>query len=338
MNITDFFTLEDFKMSIPFTALGARVCYNAGDLNSLLNDPRVVDKKTRAEFLSKLGNYKHFSVFSHSFAYKKVGEMNALKIAATYFKTVYNPNYPDVIGVSLRHYLEDLLKKDLQEYLKAFEKIAKFDVPIEPLGQRENVSLIGLLTEYDGYAVFFIDNVSRTFTHQLVRHTTLNFSQRSQRYVREEENYVIIPPSILENNQTLEIEGIEKLKSVMEQMLSAVKNSVENPSQTVLESINTLERRFNSLEFKTKLKATDLAKLYDELSQIVYDLLVHYYKIKREDARFFLPNGRRTTIVVSGTLYWIKDFIEKRDNQHAQWEIRNVARQMKELLQEKGVI
>ncbi|MBX0311742.1 MAG: FAD-dependent thymidylate synthase, partial [Sulfurihydrogenibium sp.] len=42
--------------------------------------------------------------------------------------------------------------------------------------------------------------------------------------------------------------------------------------------------------------------------------------------------GRRTTIVVSGTLNWINDFIEKRDTHHAQWEIRKVAKLMKELL------
>jgi thymidylate synthase (FAD) len=337
VNITDFFSLEDFKMSIPFTALGARVCYNAGDLNSLLNDPRVVDKKTRSEFLSKLGNYKHFSVFSHSFAYKKVGELNALKIGATKFKSHYNPKYPDVIGVSLRHYLEDLLEIDPQEYLNAFEKIAEFDVPIQPLGQRENVSLIGLIKEYDGYAVFFIDDVSRTLTHQLVRHTTLNFSQRSQRYVREEENYVIMPPSLRENQDILTLQHVENLKSIFDEILNTIKNSVANPSQTVKDSIQALENRINNLQIKNKLKASDVAKIYDELSQLIYDLLVHYFKIKREDARFFLPNGRRTTIVVSGTLYWIKDFIQKRIQPHAQWEIRNIAQQMQELLEEKGV-
>ncbi|WP_297889028.1 FAD-dependent thymidylate synthase [Sulfurihydrogenibium sp.] len=338
MNITDFFTLEDFKMSIPFTALGARVCYNAGDLQSLLNDPRVVDKQTRAEFLSKLGNYKHFSVFAHSFAYKKVGELNALKIAATYFKSHYNPEYPDVVGVSLRHYLEDLLKKDPNQYIKAFEKIAEFDIPIQPLGQKENVSLIGLLKEYDGYAVFFIDNVSRTLTHQLVRHTALNFSQRSQRYVREEENYVITPPSILENQETLTLQSIEKLKDVFDEMLNIIKTSQTNPSQTVKDSIQVLEERVNKVKLKKHLKASDIAKIHDEMSQLIYDLLVHHYKIKREDARFFLPNGRRTTIVVSGTLYWIKDFILKRTEPHAQWEIRSIANQMKELLQEQGVL
>jgi thymidylate synthase (FAD) len=278
------FSIEDFKDSFPYTALGARVCYNSGDLTSLLNDPRVVEKQKRAEFLSKLGNYKHFSVFAHSFVYKKVGEENALRIGATYFKTHYNPKYPDVIGVSLRHYLEELLKADENQYFKAFERLAEYDTPVEPLDiYSENdltVSLIGLNKEYDGYAVFFIDGVSRAMTHQLVRHTTLNFSQRSQRYVKEDENYTVLPLSILENADTLE-----------------------------------------------------LVKLYDDISTRIYNTLVYGYKIKREDARFFLPTGRRTTIVVSGTLNWINDFIEKRNTPHAQWEIRKIASIMKELLQ-----
>jgi thymidylate synthase (FAD) len=282
--LLNFFSIEDFKDSFPYTALGARTCYNSGDLNSLLNDPRVVEKQKRAEFLSKLGNYKHFSVFAHSFVYKKVGEENALRIGATYFKTHYNLQYPDVIGVSLRHYLEELLKVNESEYFKAFEKLAEYDTPVEPLGiHSENnltVALIGLNKEYDGYAVFFIDGVSRAMTHQLVRHTTLNFSQRSQRYVKEDENYTVIPPSIAENEDALK-----------------------------------------------------LIKLYDEMTTRVYNALVYGYKIKREDARFFLPTGRRTTIVVSGTLNWINDFIEKRNTPHAQWEIRKVAGIMKELLQ-----
>ena len=281
--LLDFFTIEDFKDSFPYAALGARVCYNSGNLESLLNDPRVIDKQKRAEFLSKLGNYKHFSVFSHSFVYKKVGEKNALRIGATYFKTHYTPKYPDVIGISLRHYLEELLKTDENEYAKAFEKLAEFDTPIEPRGiyTQDNltVALIGINKEYDGYAVFFIDGVSRAMTHQLVRHTALNFSQRSQRYVKEDENYTIMPSSIAENKTAFE-----------------------------------------------------LVNLYDEMATVFYEMLVYDYKIKREDARFFLPMGRRTTIVVSGTLKWIHDFIEKRDTPHAQWEIRNTARGMRRLV------
>jgi Predicted alternative thymidylate synthase len=325
--LLNFFSIEDFKDSFPYTALGARVCYNSGDLNSLLNDPRVVEKQKRAEFLSKLGNYKHFSVFAHSFVYKKVGEENALRIGATYFKTHYNPKYPDVIGASLRHYLEELLKVDENQYFKAFEKLAEYDTPVDPIEIRtENnltVSLIGLKKEYDGYAVFFIDGVSRAMTHQLVRHTALNFSQRSQRYVREDENYTVLPPSILESQEEIEVDvsGMNQTIAKIYEVLKNLKEEIHEPK---------------FLELKSKIKAYELAKLHDELSQYIYDLLVYGYKIKREDARFFLPTGRRTTIVVSGTLSWIKDFIEKRNTPHAQWEIRNVAKLMKEILDSQG--
>ena len=283
------FTIEDFKDTFPLASFGARVCYSDGDLNSLLSDPRIVDKQRRAEFLSKLGNYKHFSVFAHSFIYKQVGEDNALRIGATYFKSRYNPKYPDVIGISLRHYLEELLNTDSDQYQNAFNQLAKYDTPLTPIDtytqDHLTISLIGLNTDYDGYAVFFIDGISRVATHQLIRHSSLNFSQRSQRYVKEDNNFTIIPPSISNNTQT-----------------------------------------------------KGLLKMIDKVAQDTYNILVNTYKIKREDARFILPSGRKTTIVVSGNLNWINDFIEKRDNIHSQWEIRNIASIMKYILDKYVVL
>jgi thymidylate synthase (FAD) len=277
------FSIEDFKDTFPLASFGARVCYSDGDLNSLLSDQRIIDKQKRAEFLSKLGNYKHFSVFSHSFIYKRIGEENALRIGATYFKSRYNLKYPDIIGISLRHYLEELQNTDIEQYNNAFKQLSEYDTPLTPIEtyNKNNltVSLLHLNTDYDGYAVFYIDGISRVATHQLIRHSALNFSQRSQRYVKEDDNYSIIPPSISADNQ-----------------------------------------------------AKGLFKMIDKVAQDTYNILVNSYKIKREDARFILPSGRKTTIVVSGTLNWIKDFIEKRDNIHAQWEIRKVAGIMKELL------
>lgn len=41
-----------------------------------------------------------------------------------------------------------------------------------------------------------IFNVSRAFTHQWVRHRLCSFSQKSQRYVNEEQFTAVIPPSI----------------------------------------------------------------------------------------------------------------------------------------------
>lgn len=361
MLVTKIFNLEDFKKSIPFTAIGARTCYSSGDLDYLLNDPRVVSREERANFLSKLGNYKHFSVFAHSFAYKDLSDIDeklidsylpeeiknlpkkekakivAMGIASTKFKSHYNPEYPTVIGISLRHYLEDLLTEDEEKYYKTFEKMADFDIPIKPLGSKGNTTLIGLLKDYDGYAVFFIQNVSRTMTHQLVRHTALNYSQRSQRYVREDENLLIIPPSVKESKFKLQdktlvenyLNLISSYKTFVEK--ADVKESLKREAVSM---INNFTEKYKNIE---KIKLEDIFRLTDQLAQTVYDLSVYSGKVKREDARFILPHGRKTTIVVSGTISWIKDFIIKRTDPHAQWEIQNVAKQMKQLLLEQGI-
>jgi len=42
---------------------------------------------------------------------------------------------------------------------------------------------------------FLVNGVSRTLTHQLVRHRIASYSQRSQRYVKETEPQYVTPPS-----------------------------------------------------------------------------------------------------------------------------------------------
>ena len=49
------------------------------------------------------------------------------------------------------------------------------------------------------YATFRISGVSRSFTHQLVRHRLCAFSQRSQRYVNEKNFAFVEPESIADN-------------------------------------------------------------------------------------------------------------------------------------------
>ncbi|NPA58706.1 MAG: FAD-dependent thymidylate synthase [Aquificae bacterium] len=361
MDITDLFSLEDFKESIPFTAVGARTCYSSGDLDYLLQDPRVVSREDRAKFLSKLGNYKHFSVFAHSFAYKdlttvpeevldgklepdlrrlpkeKKAKLVALEIGARKFKSHYNPAYPTVIGVSLRHYLEDMLEKGEEEYLNTFTKMADYDIPVEPLGREGNTTLIGLVRDYDGYGVFFIDNVSRTMTHQLVRHTALNYSQRSQRYVREDENLLIIPPSVEEAGLEMEGKGqVEHYLKLMDNYMEMIEKG--DGKKELVGAVKERHSRFKAeFEGKERLSLKDAYLLLDQLAEMVYALSVYGGKVKREDARFILPHGRKTTIVVSGTVSWLKDFIKKRLDPHAQWEIRKVAEQMRHLLKKQGI-
>ena len=46
---------------------------------------------------------------------------------------------------------------------------------------------------------FGIEGVSRTLTHQLVRHRIASYSQKSQRYVKECQFEYVVPPTIAEN-------------------------------------------------------------------------------------------------------------------------------------------
>lgn len=54
-------------------------------------------------------------------------------------------------------------------------------------------------------ASFLLSGVSRAFTHQLVRHRLASYTQRSQRYVSENNFDYIIPPSIEGNPQAREL-------------------------------------------------------------------------------------------------------------------------------------
>lgn len=51
---------------------------------------------------------------------------------------------------------------------------------------------------------FYIQGVSRTLTHELVRHRHLSYSQMSQRYVDESGAKFVVPPRYLDDEEMLE--------------------------------------------------------------------------------------------------------------------------------------
>jgi thymidylate synthase (FAD) len=121
---------------------------------------------------------------------------------------------------------------------------------------------------------FAISDVSRSLTHQLVRHRIASFSQQSQRYVNLNEPNYVIPPSIGKNKKT--------------------------------------------------------KKAYEETMGVIWD---HYnklleLKIPAEDARYVLPNGTCTNIMVTMNARSLLNFFELRSCLHAQWEIRLLANKM----------
>ena len=127
---------------------------------------------------------------------------------------------------------------------------------------------------------FGIEGVSRTLTHQLVRHRIASYSQKSRRYVNEKEFEYITPPSIQANDEAL---------GCYEAVMKMLNNAYG--------------------------KLVDLG-------------------IPKEDARYVLPNACETKIIVTMNARSLFNFFNHRCCMRAQWEIRQMAYQMLNLVKE----
>lgn len=77
--------------------------------------------------------------------------------------------------------------------------------------------------------------------------------------------------------------------------------------------------------------------LLDNIVQLSSEYYHHLIKmgIKKEDARFVLPQGTTTELIVTGNLQAWMDFINLRATKEAQWEIREVAIEINNQLAQK---
>ena len=68
---------------------------------------------------------------------------------------------------------------------------------------------------------FGIEGVSRAMTHQLVRHRIASYSQRSQRYVKEEGFRFVVPPEVESSHEAREVFGrvMELCREAYEELL-----------------------------------------------------------------------------------------------------------------------
>jgi thymidylate synthase (FAD) len=78
---------------------------------------------------------------------------------------------------------------------------------------------------------------------------------------------------------------------------------------------------------------TKISSLY-QTAQRVYNELIEA-GVKKEDARYVLPEGTTTELIVTGNLQAWLDFIKLRADKHAQKEIRQVAVIINNILAEK---
>lgn len=144
---------------------------------------------------------------------------------------------------------------------------------------------------------FLFEGVSRSLTHELVRHRHFSYSQLSQRYVDESEVGFVLPPEIEEGTEAFEIwrRSCERALEEYRALLAEIERQVEDePSATL--------RR----------------------------------KRARQTARSVLPNAVETKIVVTGNARAWRHFLELRGSASAEAEIRSLAVAVLRVLREEA--
>ena len=137
-----------------------------------------------------------------------------------------------------------------------------------------------------GTVSMYLTGVSRSLSHELVRHRHFSYSQLSQRYVPEHEAEMVEPAVIAEDPElhALFLASTEAALSAYEQLLAG------------------LEQRFADGTDATLRR-----------------------KQARQAARAVLPNATETRIVVTGNYRAWRHFVAMRASEHADVEIRALA-------------
>ncbi len=145
---------------------------------------------------------------------------------------------------------------------------------------------------------FIITGVSRSFTHELVRHRAgFGYSQLSQRYVDESVAEFVEPACIAEDPELHE----------------TWQASVSQAQKAYSKLVEGLQKKFESIEDKTLRR-----------------------KMARQASRSVLPNATETKIFVTVNGRALRHFIEMRCNEHAEVEIREVAARMLEIMKKEA--
>ncbi|MGH3664446.1 MAG: FAD-dependent thymidylate synthase [Micromonosporaceae bacterium] len=137
-----------------------------------------------------------------------------------------------------------------------------------------------------GSVTFYLTGMSRSLTHELIRHRHFSYSQLSQRYVPERDAAMVAPDVIASDPELA-----AKFEAAADASLAAYNELLEG-----------LEKRFAGVENATLRR-----------------------KQARQAARAVLPNATETRIVVTGNYRAWRHFIGMRATEHADVEIRALA-------------
>lgn len=149
---------------------------------------------------------------------------------------------------------------------------------------------------------FGIEGVSRALLAQITRHRIASYSVQSQRYVKENNFSFVTPPEIAKDAETLA--EFEKAMKSAEQSYRKIAD--------ILTSKYEKENLAVGMDEKTAHRTAEKKAI--------------------EDARFVLPNACETKMVMTINARSLMNFFKHRCCNRAQWEIREVAEQMLELV------
>lgn len=153
-------------------------------------------------------------------------------------------------------------------------------------------------------ATFYITGVSRAFTHELIRHRHLSYSQLSQRFVNESDANIVIPPAIRNAKEINDSHYDEELGG---DVIGATEN--------------------------LKVMANLAIGTYEELVEELQEVEGLPRKQAREAARAVLTNMVETRIVVTGNMRAWHEVIERRTKPDADAEFQQVAGMIRDELQ-----
>lgn len=133
---------------------------------------------------------------------------------------------------------------------------------------------------------FYITGISRSCTHELIRHRHFSYSQLSQRFVADGDAPMVVPPAVAGD-------------AALEELFFA---ATRRSRDAYVELLDALDEKMAHLP-PGPLRAKQV----------------------REAARAVLPNATETRIVVTGNYRSWRHFIEMRATEHADVEIRRLA-------------
>lgn len=158
------------------------------------------------------------------------------------------------------------------------------------------------------HAVFtlILTGISRSCSHELVRHRHLSPSQLSQRYVDESDVAFVVPPLILRGKRGYQASQGELLGDDTEYASWQAYHLWYGSCQTAVEA-------YRSLADKLDCQLTDIPDKTLRRKQA------------REAARSVLPNCTETKIQLTGNARAWRNYLDQRATPHADAEMRRLA-------------